>query len=169
MWNLPGLALNRAGISPPFFSTSFRRRRWTSMKCGPRSRYRLATLKISGALQPCHRLLKSRKCRVEGAVAEAVGQPLAADPRGALLVSRMPDSASVDVAPEAGGDPVLQLLNVPDTAERLGVSVRTVRRMIADGELPCVRLRDRVLIRSTDIAALVESNVERRDPQVAAA
>jgi len=48
------------------------------------------------------------------------------------------------------------LLNVDEVAHRLGVSRRTVYRMLESGDLPpCVRVRGMRRWRSTDIAAFV--------------
>ena len=47
------------------------------------------------------------------------------------------------------------LLAVADGAEALAVSERTVRRMIASGEVPIVRLGRSVRIRQIDLDALI--------------
>ena len=47
------------------------------------------------------------------------------------------------------------LLSVADVAEALAVSERTVRRMIASGEVPIVRLGRSVRIRQIDLDALI--------------
>jgi excisionase family DNA binding protein len=39
-----------------------------------------------------------------------------------------------------GNGPVERLLTLPELAERLQLSEKTIRRMIAGGRLPCVRL-----------------------------
>lgn len=47
------------------------------------------------------------------------------------------------------------LLSVADAAEALAVSERTVRRMIASGEISIVRLGRSVRIRQLDLDALI--------------
>ena len=47
------------------------------------------------------------------------------------------------------------LLSVSDVAEALAVSERTVRRMIASGEISIVRLGRSVRVRQLDIDALI--------------
>jgi excisionase family DNA binding protein len=44
--------------------------------------------------------------------------------------------------------PVVQL---PEAATRLGVSLKTVRRMIARGTLPCFRVGSRLVVATTAI------------------
>jgi excisionase family DNA binding protein len=48
------------------------------------------------------------------------------------------------------------LVSIGVAAATLGVSVRFIRRHIWDGDLPSVKLGRRVLIRSSDLAAVVE-------------
>jgi excisionase family DNA binding protein len=43
-----------------------------------------------------------------------------------------------------------------EIAERLNISIRSVRRMIADGRLPIVRIGGSVRIRPETLAALIE-------------
>lgn len=50
-----------------------------------------------------------------------------------------------------------QLLTVPLTAAALGVSSRTVYRMVAEGELPVVMVRNRIRISTASIAAYQKS------------
>lgn len=54
----------------------------------------------------------------------------------------------VDVGPEA-----LDLLEVPDVAARLKVSEKTVRRLVASGELLSVKIGARRLIAPEDVIA----------------
>ena len=42
-------------------------------------------------------------------------------------------------------------------AKRLDVSVKTVRRLIRDGELPAGKIRSRVVVRESDLAAYISS------------
>lgn len=57
----------------------------------------------------------------------------------------------------------LRLLTLADAAQQLAVSVRTVRRLIRDGLLPCVRLGrgnprvKGVRVRSDHVQAYIES------------
>ena len=46
------------------------------------------------------------------------------------------------------------LLSVAEVAHRYGVSVRTIRRMIADGELAVVRVRGAIRIPESEVARL---------------
>lgn len=51
------------------------------------------------------------------------------------------------------------LLSAEAVGELLSVSVRTVRRMIAAGEIPIVRIGRAVRIRRVDIEALIGRNL----------
>jgi len=51
--------------------------------------------------------------------------------------------------------------SVAETAKLIGVSDFKIRTMLRLGELQCVRLGGRTLIRRADIDALLESNVVR--------
>jgi excisionase family DNA binding protein len=44
----------------------------------------------------------------------------------------------------------------------MSLSERFVRQLIAAGELPCVRVGDRVLIRPADIADFIEQRIDDR-------
>ena len=68
-------------------------------------------------------------------------------------------AAPADVAPPTPAVPSGRLLRIPDAAARLAVSPRTVRRMIASGRLPAVRLGRVVRLREEDLAALLASSV----------
>jgi excisionase family DNA binding protein len=48
-------------------------------------------------------------------------------------------------------------LTVKQVSERLGVSEKTVRRLISDGELVAVRVRGRIVVRESDLAAYISS------------
>jgi excisionase family DNA binding protein len=48
-------------------------------------------------------------------------------------------------------------LSIAEVAKRLSVSVKTVRRLIADGELPAVKIRGRVVIKESDLTAYISS------------
>jgi excisionase family DNA binding protein len=54
-----------------------------------------------------------------------------------------------------------RLLSVVEVAKLLGVSRPTVYRLVIDGELPVVKIRDRTLFRPTDVEALVERSTFR--------
>ena len=49
-----------------------------------------------------------------------------------------------------------ELLTLPETADRLRVSERTVARMIASGELPSLKVRRRRFVRSASIEGLMK-------------
>ena len=51
------------------------------------------------------------------------------------------------------------LLSAEEVADLLSLSVRTVRRMIASGEIPIVRIGRSVRIRRVDIEALIGRNL----------
>jgi excisionase family DNA binding protein len=65
------------------------------------------------------------------------------------------------------GDDVL--IDVREASERLRVSRTTVRRMIDAGELPHVKIRDRILLRAVDVNEFVDRNLKRRGPNTKAA
>jgi excisionase family DNA binding protein len=50
------------------------------------------------------------------------------------------------------------LLSYAETAKRLGVSRRTVERLVACGELTKVRIRGRVLFRAEEVANFISMN-----------
>jgi excisionase family DNA binding protein len=50
----------------------------------------------------------------------------------------------------------MQLLTVSEVAQRLRLSERQIRRMIADGRIPVVRLGRAVRIREETLRALIE-------------
>ena len=52
--------------------------------------------------------------------------------------------------------PYSKLLRVPQVAEGLDVSTRTVRRLIASGELAACRLRRSVRVHPDDLAAYID-------------
>ena len=56
------------------------------------------------------------------------------------------------------------LLSAEAVGELLSVSVRTVRRMIASGEIPIVRIGRVVRIRRVDIEALIGRNLAGGTP-----
>jgi excisionase family DNA binding protein len=51
------------------------------------------------------------------------------------------------------------LLSKLEAAKRLGLSARTVHDLIKRGDLPAVRFGSRVLIRPTDIDALIDGRI----------
>jgi excisionase family DNA binding protein len=57
------------------------------------------------------------------------------------------------------------LRNLDDTAKLLGVSVRTVRRLVVRGDLVAVRLGGRVLFHDEDLRTLISNQrVKQGDP-----
>lgn len=85
-----------------------------------------------------------------------------------LLAGRLAGDRGVRVAGSGLGRPMGDggavagegervLLGYDLAAARLGVSPRTVRRMVADGRLPVVRVRRRRLVPAAAVAALVSS------------
>jgi excisionase family DNA binding protein len=52
-------------------------------------------------------------------------------------------------------------LSLPDAAHSLGVSERTIRRLVEKGDLPSVRIGGRRLIRYTDLARLMDVNARQ--------
>ena len=46
-------------------------------------------------------------------------------------------------------------LSVEQCAERLAVSLKTVRRIIASGELPAVKIRSRLVVKESDLLAFI--------------
>lgn len=59
-------------------------------------------------------------------------------------------------ASDLGIDP---LLTAQETAKVLRVSLRSVRRWIADGAIPVVRLGRKVLIRRSDLRSAIRSGI----------
>jgi excisionase family DNA binding protein len=53
-----------------------------------------------------------------------------------------------------------RLLSVRAVCDRLSVSRQSVYRLVADGSLPVVKIRDRTLFRPSDIEALIERTLE---------
>ena len=69
---------------------------------------------------------------------------------------------------EIGDDaPMASLLSVPETAEHLRLSLRTVRQLIADGDLRVVRIGQRVLVRPADLTEFVEQRLDQRKVKAA--
>jgi len=56
------------------------------------------------------------------------------------------------------------LLSVPDAADVLGVSPVTTRRLIRSGDLPSVRVGDRVLIEPSAVRAFIDAHREGGGP-----
>jgi excisionase family DNA binding protein len=56
------------------------------------------------------------------------------------------------------GRPVAKLRTIQETAELFGTSSRSVRRLIASGALPAIRLGRCVRISDADIAAFLAAN-----------
>ncbi|WP_408005365.1 helix-turn-helix domain-containing protein [Pseudodesulfovibrio sp. S3-i] len=51
------------------------------------------------------------------------------------------------------------VLTIQETANFLRVHRATVSRMISAGELPCIRVRSRKLIREQDVRAFIDSQI----------
>lgn len=58
--------------------------------------------------------------------------------------------------PESDTGPVVLLLTLPSVAEQLGCSLSTVKRLIADGDLPTVRLAGVRRVRRVDLEEYVD-------------
>jgi excisionase family DNA binding protein len=56
---------------------------------------------------------------------------------------------------DAGQAVIPRLFSVADTAQRLGVSARTVRRWIDEGQLPIHRLGRQIRITEADLIAFI--------------
>ena len=61
-----------------------------------------------------------------------------------------------------GSSPIRPLMTVKDVSDLLRLHPRSVRRLIADGRLPVVRLRGAVRIRAEDVEDLVARSGQRR-------
>jgi excisionase family DNA binding protein len=68
------------------------------------------------------------------------------------MLSRKEGSTSDAVPPSS---PPAPLLTAAEVAERLNISVRSVRRLIKDGRLPIVRIGGSVRIRPEALATLI--------------
>lgn len=55
-----------------------------------------------------------------------------------------------------------QLLTLQQVADRLQVSISTVRRLVDAGELRTVRIGRNLRVRPEDLAAYIEANTETR-------
>lgn len=53
----------------------------------------------------------------------------------------------------------LNLLTIQETADLLRVHRATVSRMLAAGELPCVLVRSRKLIRLSDVRRFIDNQI----------
>jgi excisionase family DNA binding protein len=60
--------------------------------------------------------------------------------------------------PQAAGPP--RLLKIREAAGLLGVSEKTVRRLIASRQLPCVRIRRLLRLHEADLVRFVEARKE---------
>ena len=54
-----------------------------------------------------------------------------------------------------------QLLTLQQVADRLQVSMSTVRRKVASGELPVVRIGRNQRVRPADLEAYIKANLEK--------
>lgn len=55
--------------------------------------------------------------------------------------------------------PLPKVLTIEETADFLRVHRATISRMISSGELPCVRVRSRKLIREQDLLTFIDSQI----------
>ena len=69
-----------------------------------------------------------------------------------------PSPHSVDASSASAGLPLPPLMTVAETATALGVSTKTIRRMIARGEFPHVRVGRLVRTRAEDILQYIRVN-----------
>ncbi|WP_041720172.1 helix-turn-helix domain-containing protein [Pseudodesulfovibrio piezophilus] len=53
----------------------------------------------------------------------------------------------------------IKLLTIQEAADILRVNRTTISRMISTGELPCVRVRSRKLIREQDLLTFIDSQI----------
>ena len=68
----------------------------------------------------------------------------------------MPKASVVNMQPSDTGQAVVpRLFSVADTAQRLVVSARTVRRWIDEGQLPIHRLGRQIRIAEADLVAFI--------------
>lgn len=84
--------------------------------------------------------------------------------RGTCSTSPRPTRNAQDVngtSRTGYGEP---LVSVRGVCEALNVSRQTVYRLVAEGELPVVKIRDRSLFRLRDVEALVERSTRRTAP-----
>lgn len=59
------------------------------------------------------------------------------------------------------------LIDARDAARRLGVSPRTLWQLTKDGEVACVRVRQRVLYDPADLTAFIRANRQGGGPRTA--
>lgn len=77
---------------------------------------------------------------------------------GALSARSGQERPTSPSSPAPGeGDRMLLALDYEAVATRLGVSVRTVRRLVSTGDLPAVSISGCRRVRATDLIAYVES------------
>ena len=64
-----------------------------------------------------------------------------------------------EVSSAQRGNSIEPLLDVPDVARLLRAGVSTIRRMVTAGEIPSVRMGDRVLFRPSDLRQFIAERV----------
>jgi excisionase family DNA binding protein len=69
-----------------------------------------------------------------------------------------PRRSKASTGSNSRGRPVTKLRTIDETAELFGTSSRSVRRLIASGALPAIRLGRCVRIADDDIAAFLAAN-----------
>jgi excisionase family DNA binding protein len=83
-------------------------------------------------------------------VGDDIAPALAARALDSEPTAAVSESGYIDVGPDT-----LQLLAIPQVADLLGVSSKTVQRLVSSGELPSVRIGTRVRIAPEDLAAYI--------------
>jgi excisionase family DNA binding protein len=63
-----------------------------------------------------------------------------------------------DLATTSGASPPLTMISIATVAERMGVDAQTVARWIKTGKLRAYKINRRVLIRESDIEAMLAAN-----------
>lgn len=53
------------------------------------------------------------------------------------------------------------LISVPEAARRMSVDPATMRKLITSGEIPCVRVGRRILVRPEDLRRWAEENARQ--------
>jgi excisionase family DNA binding protein len=69
--------------------------------------------------------------------------------------STLDDSSSTIIVPTTKDRPVAITVSVREAGRALGVSRATIYRLIEDGDLPSYRIRNRTLLKVSDLESLV--------------
>jgi excisionase family DNA binding protein len=81
---------------------------------------------------------------------------------GSLLVTYKSVSSSKVVI--QGGNAMKKLISIHTAAETLGISAWTMRRLVKQGRIHCVRVSKRVLIPSDEVERILQEGCKRLDP-----